>query len=202
MRELIVQAGALAASARSGWSGRSAEAVKSLDALVAQASPAGSTMRSSARRSGTAYGELKAFPAAIDYYTRVWEAERAEAPVRALEQLANLESRYAEHLWREGSPDPMPHLSRAETRLKNLIALAPTAERLSMLGGLYKRKAMIVTTAVERGQALNDMASTYLQAYQHALTTRQPDPWYPLVNRLAALVSASWQAPPDAALQQ
>jgi tetratricopeptide (TPR) repeat protein len=95
-----------------------------------------------------AYGELGEFRTAIELYTRAVRHERADAPIRSLEQLGNLQIREAQRLVAIGAT---ANPSREATQLLNdslqwltsALALNETGERLAMLGSYYKKRAAI-----------------------------------------------------------
>jgi hypothetical protein len=193
-RELCVQVDAIAAAARNG-DGELADLAQSLDALVRKAAvPDWLDEPGICASLGAAYGELKQFQTAIGYYRTAAGAEKAEAHIVALEQLANLESRYAQQLAQDGSvSSALGCLDRAKTTLLHLIALSPTSERFSLLGGVHKRGAMIVTDPSARLAELTQMSEAYRQASVCNVARRLKDPWYPLMNCLVGLIACSWQ---------
>jgi hypothetical protein len=144
-----------------------------------------------------AFAELGAFERAIYYYTRVREAEDARAPVRALEQLANCQVRWASTVARGGGPSGVATatalLDEAERVLHHLLAIAPTSERWSLLGATAKRRAHWATTARARSAALRQMRDAYASAYELSVAKGAPDP-YPLSNQLAADIALGWSA--------
>ena len=93
-----------------------------------------------------AYGELGDFVTAIDLYTRALRHERADAPIRALEQLGNLQVREAQRL---AASSTTANPSRDVTQLLNdslrwlmhALELSETGERLAMLASYYKKRA-------------------------------------------------------------
>jgi tetratricopeptide (TPR) repeat protein len=154
---------------------------------------------------GAAFGELRQFENAITFYKKARNTERADVSVSALEQLANLQGRYAEQLWRDRNLDDdevRQHELRkqvdelfddSEKLLQTLVAVAPTSERHSMLGGLKKRRAMAAQTDDERTAALEQMVTDYRGAYLRKVETQQSDSWYPLINVVAAQLALQWQ---------
>jgi hypothetical protein len=98
-----------------------------------------------------AYAAAGAFDDAVFCYRKAVDAESATASIRALEQLANLESRLAALIERGKLPgerrvrESEEELCRlAETRLDGLIStVGRTPERLALKGSLYKRWANI-----------------------------------------------------------
>jgi tetratricopeptide (TPR) repeat protein len=150
-----------------------------------------------------AYAELGAFDKAIQQYDRFATMERAEGPIRALEQLANLRARWAEQASAgngDGKVVPLPEgetpesfFRRAEMLLQNLLAVGETAERYALVGSLHKRRAMAFSDAERRRAALTAMAEAYEKAYQRAHKDPQGRSWYPLPNWLAARIVLGWR---------
>jgi tetratricopeptide (TPR) repeat protein len=146
-----------------------------------------------------AFAEVGDFRRAIDYYKRVLTAERASAPILALEQLANCKVRWAGRLLEAEDRDDKVDkevsdlLDDAERILDHLIALGPTSERWALVGGLMKRRAISAAgNAKARRQALKDMSEAYRNAY--ALSRANgPGNAYPLGNQIAADIVLSWR---------
>jgi tetratricopeptide (TPR) repeat protein len=95
-----------------------------------------------------AYGELGDFRTAIDLYTRAVRHERADAPIRALEQLGNLQIREAQRMVAsETTANPSREATQLLTDslawLTRAADLSETGERLAMLGSYYKKRAAI-----------------------------------------------------------
>jgi hypothetical protein len=68
----------------------------------------------------------------------------------------------------------------------NLLKIARTPERLSILGAAYKRRALVADTAARRTAALREMGERYRAAHELAVaSTGAIDP-YPLLNWLSA----------------
>ena len=119
--------------------------------------------------------------------------------VAALEQLANLQTRCAEHLWRD-TPKKTPGwfgkvnaLFRAAERLLNqLTRLDPSAERDALLGGLEKRRAMTRRRKAEMVVALRAMEAHYRDAYELKASRKQDDAFYPFINAVVARLARSW----------
>lgn len=149
---------------------------------------------------GRAFGEAKLFEKAIPYYQRALEAENAQATLKDIEQLANIESRHAVCLSSRGRPkDALAAVNRSISRLtaiqgRGLIgepAKGETVERLSALGSAHKRKALISPS--DRSKSLEQMRDYYKKASDRALSkTKQVDP-YPLSNWLTAELTLAWQ---------
>lgn len=150
--------------------------------------------------SGNCCGELNHFEAAIRYYERVTTAERADAPIRALEQLANLRVRWASTLAgnrTRACGEALGELDSAEQLLRGLLAMGKTAERYNLLGSVQKRRALL-TTGEERWRAMEEMHRAYAAAFDIAGKTSPARGAYALANRLTAEVVQSWRpAGPD-----
>lgn len=162
---------------------------------------------------GRAYGELDLLPEAITHYKHAMWAERGEASLGAIEQLVNLQCRYAVELYHQKEaltagkrlpqgPQPEMLIQQALAHLQRLCALTTalaeeeeggksvrlmpgeSVERLCLLGSSYKRLAM-VTTGNARKEALWKMADCYHRAYRCAVQQHTPKP-YPPLNLIAA----------------
>jgi tetratricopeptide (TPR) repeat protein len=136
---------------------------------------------------GQAYGELDLFKQAVTHYEAALQAERAQFSVQTVEQFCNLQTRYAAQLVTSDRVQAEKLIGEAKQRLVNLNrALGETSERLSLLGSIHKREALIASTRTERQRALKAMSESYKNAFgsrkkQH----NQIDP-YPLLNWLLA----------------
>lgn len=147
-----------------------------------------------------AWAELGDMERAIGHYRAVLSLEDAGASLRSFEQLANLESRYGARLLVSGDQGEArrgeQHMKSGLARLKLLLRAGPTAERLSLLGSHWKRRAQVShhrghRQAVE--QALDNMQKAYWQAAEHARQRQGEWDYYPLFNALdssALLVAA------------
>src|SRR4051812_32120093 len=146
---------------------------------------------------GDAFSEAGHFDKAIDYYERVLNAEKATAPLSALEQLANCRVRLARQLIRRDPPDSertKALLKQAEDALRLLLEIGKTSERYALLGGVMKRRALLPgVKQPSRRAALSEMRNAYKAAYDLSVERGHPDA-YPLANRLAADVVLSWHA--------
>lgn len=99
------------------------------------------------RAMGSVWAELGNFDEAIARYRAAAKDDRAEAPVNTIEQLANMLSRHADDLRVQasaagnGAPQTRDLMNEAFERLNWLFNLGETAERLSLMGSYFKRKA-------------------------------------------------------------
>jgi tetratricopeptide (TPR) repeat protein len=143
-----------------------------------------------------AFAELGDFERAVDHYERVLKAERASAPILALEQLANCKVRWAGRLLEAEPADDKKVselLEHAEKILRHLIDLGPTSERWALLGGLMKRRAIgAARDAKLRRKALEEMREAYKNAYDLSRANGAGDA-FPLGNQIAADLVLSWR---------
>ena len=151
-----------------------------------------------------AYGEARQFKKAVQFYENAIAADDAQVRLKDIEQLANLESRWAIDEWRGGEKvdAAVDKINHSIKRLKSLMeglqtgdtekdkATGRTAERLSLLGGAYKRKALI--SEKKRLESLKEMGRWYKAAFELKESGEKFD-CYPLLNWIAAELAASWQ---------
>jgi len=134
---------------------------------------------------GRAFGEIDCFEEAIEHYKAATTAEKAYYPVRAIEQLCNIQARWAAQARARGASRT---IKEAKQRLILLNSLGETAERMSLLGSACKRQSMIERTLIGKKKALQDMASYYQKAQNISLErTGASDPYCHL-NVLVAQV--------------
>lgn len=127
-------------------------------------------------RFGRAYSELGQFETAIDYYRNALAAEDDDsgASITAAEQLANLEARLGQRQNKPGLIDG------AIKRLKHLIALGKTRERLALLGSAYKRLAQVEPEREKIIAALSQAAGYYREAAEIGAQHGRLDPYHAL----------------------
>ncbi|MET0659402.1 MAG: tetratricopeptide repeat-containing protein, partial [Steroidobacteraceae bacterium] len=127
---------------------------------------------------GAAYAEIEEWAAAIEWYTRAVAAPDGGAGLRALEQLGNLRAR------RGGATGDRAEIRAAIAILGNVLAIAPTAERQSLLGSAYKRLADVESDAGSRRAALDKALEHYRAAEAIASRAGADDLFYPAMNRM------------------
>jgi tetratricopeptide (TPR) repeat protein len=157
---------------------------------------------------GRAFGEAKALDRAIRYYQKALRAEDGQMTLKDIEQLANFLSREAGNRMRDKDAEPaslLRDIDQAIQLIQMVIGLTPgpgrqpdpadqpipakTAERLSLLGGCYKRKAWV--SEPDRETALTQMAGCYRSAFELAQNQGCFAP-YPLQNWLTGEVCLAW----------
>ncbi|MET0214371.1 MAG: CHAT domain-containing protein, partial [Vicinamibacterales bacterium] len=155
---------------------------------------------------GQAWAETGDWASAIRWYRKALGVEDASASFKAAEQLSNILSRMAEESVadarrragsRKGAAGMSPKLA-AEARgliveamalLDRLLAIQPTMERENLYGSAFKRLALIESAAGRRGPALDaisGMIRHYGAAEAMGRQNRDPNFYYPAMNRIAA----------------
>jgi tetratricopeptide (TPR) repeat protein len=144
-----------------------------------------------------AWAEVGDFNEAIEIYRKAILEPKSGALLSTIEQLANLQDRYASSLRAErqaqsstaalvnaiqNQPDPDELINEAIEWLEWLRRkLGDTTERLSLLGALYKRLAL-ATIGRERATKLKKAKEYYGKAHENVLKeTKVLDP-YPTLN--------------------
>ncbi len=130
---------------------------------------------------GRAYAEIGEYESAVHHYRRATELEDGLMTLKDIEQLGNMEVRFGR---KAGDADA---IRAGLERLLQVLDLGPTSERWSLLGGSYKRLA-IVTRGKERLEALEKMGDAYKAAYEMALDKTGEVDTYPLLNYVTARV--------------
>ena len=124
-----------------------------------------------AEREALIYGEMGDYATAVTKYGELFMMESAQFSVSALEKYCNLSTKVivAEYLKsaQAGKAAGVSRITEIIDRLEYLLFISPTAERYSLLGSAYKRKA-IITTAAQRKAALKASAFYYYMATKKA----------------------------------
>ncbi len=130
-------------------------------------------------RLGAAYGERGLFKEAIQHYQQAAESGDASNPgtLRAVEQWINLTVRRGEE---DGEATA---IEAAIEKAGHLLAIAQTAERLSIMGSAYKRLARLERNLEKMNTHLQQSADYYRRATQRQQDEGMPDP-YPIINEL------------------
>jgi hypothetical protein len=132
---------------------------------------------------------------AIELYRRAIADEKATICLNDIEQLANLEGRYAAELAREGEPkenkEAEEFFTKAVRRLQWLLLAGPTIERLTLLGSHYKRQADSGTLA-ERARRMEQAARYYRRASNLAAEDPARNYYYPALNWVSCRLLQGW----------
>jgi len=134
---------------------------------------------------GLVWGELGEYAKAIEWLDKAFNAEKADVPVRAMEQYAHFQVRLIGEEWQQLQRTSVaPRTKKARTDLANkhqalieriekaitiirfLCDRAPTVERLNLLGSAYKRMAQVQDDEVARQEALVKMTHYYRRAHE------------------------------------
>jgi hypothetical protein len=210
--ELVVEFENLAADLRAGARGEAGEQIEARLARI----PANQKSRWLARGDvqaalGLTWGEARNWPHAIACLEASLTADYGDCTMRVIEQYANFRVRHAAEVWQQATRQTAK--DREQTRqaqieciesaildLDMLCRRAPTVERFSLLGGAYKRLALVEKEGPRRTEALVNMAQHYRLAHE-----RRPDA-YAFTNWLAGSLLAAQrgegQAATDAARQR
>lgn len=158
-------------------------AVRELEALVKACPPEWLGQTDVLMAIGYAFGDLRRFEVAQEYLVAALagEGEENTTTLRAVEQIANFEARLAD----EQAERAVALHTDAIARLEKLIAVAQTAERRSLLGSVFKRRAVAERDGAEARKALTAAAENYQRAHQCNQDRKTFDP-YPVLNWLSA----------------
>jgi len=154
---------------------------------------------------GRCWGELLDFERAIEAYQLSLSAPDGRAPISAIEQLANLQVRFAVLKCRQAITDGETPTNKkkliselkallkdSNDKLATLCLLhGSTTERRALQGGSAKRSAQTYALLGEKTklkQSLEEMAKSYDEAYLLIAGTTKVNQLYPLVQYL----TASW----------
>ncbi len=148
----------------------------------------------------SAWAELGDKERAIGHYRAALAMEDAGCSLKALEQLADLEIGYGAGLLaaKEGKTrrKGRRYMREGWSRLNHLIKIEPTAERLSLKGAYWNRRARAAQAAgdVDRtGKYLIDMRKAYWEAAELAYARNGEWDYDPLFNALDAdVLTAAW----------
>lgn len=124
----------------------------------------------------------------IAHYRAALACEDGEMSLRGLEQLANMETRYGAELYQNSKDDQgAQYLNTGIARLKTLIELDKTAERLALLGSAWKRKAHMLLQRGRRKElnsSLSGMTEQYDKAAEFTYLQSGTRDYYPTLNGL------------------
>jgi tetratricopeptide (TPR) repeat protein/pimeloyl-ACP methyl ester carboxylesterase len=143
---------------------------------------------------GILYGEMGEYDLAIEYLDKALAAEKAEFPLKVLEQRANYRIKRAlqsRHATKSKKDEGIKEIEKAIKELDGLNTMASTIERLSLLGSAYKRLAWLQVNKNERKKALEKMREYYWHAFEQGQKKSKYDA-YPLTNWITAEAVLGW----------
>src|SRR5574343_1495182 len=204
-RALVVEFENLAADLRAGAQGDAGEKIEARLARIPASQKARWLARGDVQAAlGLAWGEARQWPQAIACLEASLTADYGDCTMRVIEQYANFRVRHAAEVWQQAARQTARE--REQTRqaqveciesaildLDMLCRRAPTVERFSLLGGAYKRLALVEKEGPRRTEALVNMAQHYRLAHE-----RRPDA-YAFTNWLAGSLLASQRGEGQAA---
>jgi len=136
-------------------------------AIAAAVDAAGIRNAAITEREAMAYAECNEYENAIAKFESLLCMEQAGFSLKALEKYCNIRTKLCVKNWQAGiEKNKQPaKLDKVIADLKQLLNMSPTAERLSLMGSAYKRKAMISIANADKAKALITAAGYYKQAY-------------------------------------
>ncbi|MBU8817758.1 CHAT domain-containing protein [Mycolicibacterium goodii] len=153
--------------------------VQTLDALVRDCPPDWLAQTDVQMAVGYAYGSLEQFETAGRYLESALagDGETSTTTMRAVEQLANFEARLADELVTTAPARAEKLYQQATERLERLLEVAKTAQRYTLLGSIYKRRAAAEATAAKARRLLSRALDHYHQAHVLTLQREGIDPY-------------------------
>lgn len=157
--------------------------LKDIEAISAAVDAAGIRNAAITEREAMAYAECNEYENAVAKFESLLCMEQAGFSLKALEKYCNIRTKLCVKNWQNGiEKNKQPaKLDKVIADLKQLLNMSPTAERLSLMGSAYKRKAMISTANTDKAKALITAAGYYKQAYNTPLNSNKT---YSLINWL------------------
>ena len=145
---------------------------------------------------GAAYGEVESFKEAVEHYLAALALKDANLPVKAIEQLGNLQARWAVQLWKTpGEPAGPPVdmlIGKAIEHIGGLLKFAKTSERLCLMASIYKRQAWVHSKDDPKA-SLEQMRAYFKEAHELELANKGEVAPYPLLNWLLAETILRWR---------
>jgi CHAT domain-containing protein/pimeloyl-ACP methyl ester carboxylesterase len=179
-------------------------AVQNLNALVRDCPTDWLALTDVQMAIGYAYGKLNQYDTARRYLETALagEGDKSTTTMRAVEELANYETRLADDV-AKGDPERARELyDRATARLDQLLAVAETAERHNLIGAALKRRALAEPNLRTARKRLTEASNHYRQAHLLCLQRHGLDP-YPTLNWVALATVLDAEVPDvDALLER
>ena len=159
--------------------------LKDLVAISAAVDIAGIRNATITEKEAMAYAECNDYENAISRFENLLRMEPAGFSVRAIEKYCNIMAKRSVKNWQLGvaKNDQLKIMIKVIANLNQLLGIGdtPTAERLSLLGSAYKRKAMISANNTDKVKALMLAADYYKKAFN---TPHNNNKTYALTNWL------------------
>jgi pimeloyl-ACP methyl ester carboxylesterase len=149
-------------------------------------------------RLGAAWADFDDKGRAIEHYCSALVQEDGLSSLKSLEQLANLEVRHGEALMKEEKSRKQGDvlMKSGLKRLKSIVSIGETVERLSLLGSSYKRRAQALHATgktKEIPKVLEEMTEAYTEAVKLSLHRDGERDYYPLLNAMDGIfLLATW----------
>lgn len=144
------------------------------------------------------YADLYEYDLAVARFESLLSMEEASFAFSALERYCNIRSKkYALDYIESGGKDKTlaPLMKEVIDDMVGLIRISgPTSERLSILGSVWKRAALVQTSAVERAASYAQAATFYQKAAQLSSNAYTITNWYGLESILVLTGKRSWQS--------
>lgn len=137
-----------------------------LEAIIDAVDKAGIRNASIAEKEATAYAECNNYEKAIAKFHTLLNEEKAAYTVKALEKFCNMRAKLCVKNWKAGikPKEQLKGIDGVIDDLNQLNKIAPTAERYSLLGSTYKRKALMQPVKKDKLAAIEKAAAYYRMA--------------------------------------
>ena len=143
------------------------EVLENLAAISKAVDRAGLRNAPITQREALIYAELGEYDAAIAKFQSLMTMEDASFSIATLEQYCNVRAKkYVADYMRSGKEQKLylSKITRVADDIRALLQVSPTAERYSLLGSTFKRKAILSSTKPQKIKALSEAAFYYQKA--------------------------------------
>ena len=149
-------------------------------------------------REAMAYVECSNYDKAVELFKSLLPMEDASFSVNALEKYCNIRAKLCVKNWQANKDvkGQLSNIKKVITDLEGLIKMSPTAKRLGLLGGTYKRMALMNKTRKEKIAALVKAAEYYQKskATEKGNLTYAIANWYEIEIILVHIKKHNWGA--------
>lgn len=141
--------------------------LKDIEMISAAVDAAGIRNAAITEKEAMAFAECNDYENAIARFESLLSMEQAGFSVTAIEKYCNIRAKQCVKNWQSGieKNEQLAKMDKVIADLKQLLNMSPTAERLSLLGSTYKRKAIISTNNTDKVKSLILAAGFYKKAY-------------------------------------